>query len=206
MHHIPTISKIFSFSISCSAIQSRLTNNQRTTSPWEKAGLGCYAKSPTELDAFWLIPGLISYARVTRRWELLSHGQYPIRWLALSIRQVEAPSNVTSVCAAVLWESVGTIVWYLLTPKNFHRHFQGTSQVHHEKEELQNCPAHWQCWTSRFHSQNNDFTFHQHHSGSVYDDVIPNPIFTDLLTASFQPPLVWMKFCKTQGYLKHRQV
>ena len=188
MHHIPTISKIFSFSTSCSAIQSRLTNNQRTTSPWEKAGLGCYAKSLTELDAFWLIPGLISYARVT------------------SIRQVEAPSNVTSVCAAVLWEPVGTIVWYLLTPKNFHRHFQGTSQVHHEKEELQNCPAHWQCWTSRFHSQNNDFIFHQHHSGSLYDDVIPNPIFTDLLTASLQPPLVWIKFCKTQGHLKHRQV
>ena len=31
----------------------------------------CFAKSSTVWDAFWLIPGLISYVGVTGRWRLL---------------------------------------------------------------------------------------------------------------------------------------
>ena len=50
----------------------------------------CYVKSPTAQDAFRPIPGLISCAGVTGRWELLYHAQNTVRWLALSKRSVEA--------------------------------------------------------------------------------------------------------------------
>ena len=35
----------------------------------------CYANPPAVLDVFRPLPGLISYAGVTRRWGLLSHAQ-----------------------------------------------------------------------------------------------------------------------------------
>ena len=48
-------------------------NNQWAISPSIKAaGLDVIAKSPTVQDACWPIPGLISYAVVIERWELLS--------------------------------------------------------------------------------------------------------------------------------------
>ena len=55
----------------------------------KKDWLTCYAKSPTAQDAFEPIPGLISYTGVTGRWGLLSHARNAVRWLTLSIQQVE---------------------------------------------------------------------------------------------------------------------
>ena len=49
-----------------------------------------YAKSPPAQDVFQTIPGLISYTRVTGGCGLLSHAQNTVRWLALSIQQVES--------------------------------------------------------------------------------------------------------------------
>ena len=58
----------------------------------KKGGLDVmYVKSLTVQNAFQSIPSLISCAGVTGRWELISHSQNAVRWLALSIPQAEAP-------------------------------------------------------------------------------------------------------------------
>ena len=72
-----------------------------------KIGLGVNVKSPTAQDVIRPIPGLISYAWVTRRWGLPFHAQNTVRWLALSKRSVEAlRRHLNSLCAAVLRAAV----------------------------------------------------------------------------------------------------
>ena len=83
--------------------------------------------SPTVQDAFWPIPGLISYGGVTGRWGVLSHAQngmsevVPIQYLPLDdvscifghlgeahIRELEA-------CLHARWEREEcALIWYHL--------------------------------------------------------------------------------------------
>ena len=62
----------------------------------------CYAKSPTAQDAFRSIPGLISYAGVTRRWGLLYHAWQTIsqtaRWIIQQLCQLAATSHKCNNC------------------------------------------------------------------------------------------------------------